>query len=154
MSDPNEEIFLATSRAALKRLVQTAWHDSAAATAERVVDAIARRNAALVAATAERALYEGTWTQFFTEDGASVERECTLVVSPGRGDVQRNEIVAMTVTRDLKDRDASDQERAETMDSLEVNDVFADPETWDLNLIDDLPAWAADQVSERAEAVR
>ncbi len=154
MSDPNDEIYLETSRAALKRLIQSAWHDSATATAERVIQAIERRNAVLVAATAGRTLYEGPWTQFFTEDGVSVERECTIVVSPARGDVQGNEIVAMTITRDQKERDASDEERAETLDSLEVNDVFADPETWDLTLIDDLPSWAADQVHERAEAAR
>lgn len=152
MSDPNDEIYIEISRAAMQRLIEGAWHDSASATAGRVLAAIERRNAVLRSVTAERSLYEGVWTQFLTEDGVSVERECNVVVSPARGDVQSDEVVAMTIVREGKERDASAEEFADALDCLRTNDVFSDPEAWDLNPIDDLPAWAADQVHERAEA--
>jgi hypothetical protein len=154
MSDPNDEMYLHTSRESLRRMIQDGWHDSAITTADRVIKAIDDRNALLVATQKNRILYEGTWMHLFVEDGVQVERECTIVLTEANSKTGTDdELLALTIVRDGKNRDATEEEFADVESSLDANDAFANPHVWELRHVDDLPAWAADQVVDRHAAL-
>lgn len=146
IEDPNDEILLSTSRAALKRMVEDAWHDSAVQTADRLLTAITARNALLRQSMLGDHVHEGTWPHVFTENGREIERECTLVLSS-----EARKVIALTIVRDQKERDGTAAEMADVEEGLSTNDVWGDPEGWDFVMIDDLPAWAADQIVDRRE---
>ena len=145
MHDPNEEIVMTISRAALRRMVEDVWHDSAVETGRRLVEAAIERDAMITGYVGTEPCHVGTWNHLFVEDGRERERECSIAMaSDGR-------VVAMTITRDGKERDATDEEIADVERSLADNDVTDRPEEHDL-FEGELPAWASDQIVQRVTA--
>lgn len=145
MSDPNDSLYLHASRASIRRIVTEAWHDSAAQTADRVIAAIEKRLLIVSRDAGPGPFHVGTWTHIFDEQGVQVERTCELALADnGR------RIVAMTIVRDGKHRDAVQAEMDDVSESLDQNGVGGSPEDWDLQEEHDLPSWAADQVVDRA----
>jgi len=147
MHDLNGRIDVSISHAALIRLLESAWHDSAASTAERALKALVDRNAAIHEVVGDRLPLVGDWSHLFDEDGRSVERICqvVLVQDESSGPVR---LVALTIQRDNKDRDGTAAEMAEVQKSMEDNLVANDPHEWDIDQ-DELPTWAADQIHDR-----
>ncbi len=143
MKDPNYTIDALLSVGALKALVIDAWTDSASETADRIAEALATRQDVIDEAVpnAESVLV-GNWEHIFSEDGMERARMCSIVIdNVGR-------VVAATIGRDGKQRDASETELADIQESIEDNDVFSDPEVHDFEE-DVLPTWAADQIHGR-----
>lgn len=145
MSDPNDALYLHASRASIRRLVEDAWHDSATQTADRLIAAIEQRILIVSRDAGPGPFHVGTWTHIFDEQGKQVERECELALADnGR------RVIAVTIVRDGKHRDAVQAEMDDVAESLDHNGVGGSPEDWDLVEEHDLPSWAADQVVDRA----
>lgn len=145
--DPNDDIAISTTRSALRRAVEAAWHDSAAQTADRLFAILERQDEDVASYVGLGPCLSGTWTHLFAEDGAQVERSCLVVVD------QAGRLLALTVLRDGKQRDPSAAERADVQDALDDNDVASDPGSYDL-IEEPLPAWARVQIAEAVEAAR
>jgi hypothetical protein len=142
MKDPNTPIVLNMSTGALRELVCEAWSDSAVITADRLIKLIEKRVEVVANVSSEEEFYVGSWNVILNEDGRGVERETQVVFNAA------GEIIAATVKRDHKQRDATPADLTDIADSMRTNDVFEDPEEWDFELAE-LPTWAADQIADK-----
>lgn len=142
MKDPNTPIVLNMTVGALREVVCEAWHDSANVTAERLIALLEKRIASVTATASTDDVWVGAWRTFLQEDGRSIERDTQIAFNA------KGEILAATVTRDHKERDASPSDLKDIADSLIDNAVLEDPDEWGFEL-NQLPPWAADQIFDK-----
>lgn len=136
------DMLISISEAELRTLVQDAWHDSAAATADRVVEALKRHEADDADdAPAQKPYIVGEWGHLFYFGGRQTERTCRLVY-----DVARREVIHMDVFRNHKWRGSSRSEREDVTDSLRnANpEALEKPAEWGLAFATGLPDWTAE----------
>lgn len=135
------DMLICIGEAELRTLVRDAWHDSAAATADRVVEALKRHEEDDGDdAPAEAPYVVGEWGHLFDSGGRQTERTCRLVY-----DVARREVTHMDVFRNHKWRGSSRSEREDLTDSL-INanpEALEKPGNWGLAFATELPAWTA-----------
>lgn len=124
----------------LRTLVQNAWHDSATATADRVVEALKRHEDGDDATDAPPYVV-GEWGHIFYFAGRQTERTCRIVY-----DVAKAEVTHMDVFRNHKWRESSRSEREDVTDSLRnANpEALEKPGDWGLAFTSELPAWTAE----------
>lgn len=78
------------------------------------------------------------WTHIFMEEGQQRERSTRFAF-----DTETRTLPVMDITRDNKWRAASEDEKADLLDSLTVANAEAleNPADWDLETSDTLPDW-------------
>ena len=128
-------IGISMPRTELRSMIEDAWHDSAATTAGRLLEALDERGRADL----PRYLHGG-WSHLFQIPGRQVERQCRIVF-----DRTENAVSVMQVRASSKWRDSTLAERQDVTDSI-VNanpEALEDPAAWELDRSATLPAWAS-----------
>jgi hypothetical protein len=124
------QVNLAMSADDLAELVEGAWHDSALQTGVRFLDRLRDLS--------RRYVISAGWTHIFSEGVREIERETRWVY-----DRETQKLVALDIKRSHKWREATAEERADVLDSLQNGNpgCLDNPADWDFIESSSIPAW-------------